>query len=222
MSVSTDAVAPVAPARRRTPRRRVLVAAFGVAAAVLVLVPSLALVRVLTTAGADDRAPSDVVVVLGAAQFWGRPSPVLEARLAHAADLVHDGVSARVVTVGGNQPGDRTTEAAAGRDWLLAHGLTPSAVTALPEGNDTLSSLTAVAGLMNDRGWTPATIVTDPAHLARSVAIAGSLGIDARASATREGSGSSLTPEYVARETVGLAWFWTVERRGVTRVVSAA
>ena len=219
MSVSTEPAAPMAPARRRSPVRRILVGFCLLALVVAVAIPLAALTRVLTTARDDDRTPSDVVVVLGAAQFWGRPSPVLEARLGHAAELVAAGVSTEVVTVGGNQPGDKTTEAQAGRDWLLARGLAPTSVTALPEGNDTLSSLKAVATLMRARGWKTATIVTDPAHMARSVAMAGTLGIDARASSTREGSGSSLTPEYVLRETGGLAYFWVVERHGVDRVI---
>ena len=220
MTVSIDTVAAVAPSRRRSPLRRAVLVVLGLLVVSAIVVPLLALARVVSTAGVDERPPSDVVVVLGAAQFWGKPSPVLEARLSHAADLVRDGVSTQLVTVGGNQPGDRTTEAQAGRDWLLQHGFESTAVTALPEGHDTLSSLTVVAGLMRDRGWTTATIVTDPAHEARSLAIARSLGIDARGASTRQGSGSSLTPEYVARETIGLAWFWTVERRNVTPVVT--
>lgn len=166
--------------------------------------------------GADEQRPADAIVVLGAAQFWGRPSPVLEARLRHAASLSADGVADHVVTVGSNQPGDITTEAAAGRDWLVEQGIPSSSVVAVPEGHDTLASLEAVASLMAERGWTSATIVTDPAHEARSVAMARALGIDAHASPTRSGSGSALTPEYVARETLGLLSFWLVERRGVT------
>ena len=74
---------------------------------------------------------------------------------------------------------------------------------------------------MAERGWTSATIVTDPAHEARSLAMARALGIDAHGSPTRRGSGSSLTAEYVARETGGLLDFWLVERRGVEPVVGA-
>ena len=218
----TETETPVAPQRRRSRVRRPLVVLLVLVVVAAIAVPLVALSQVISTANADERTPSDVVVVLGAAQFWGRPSPVLEARLAHAADLVRAGVSTQVVTVGGNQPGDRTTEAKVGRDWLVSKGgLDAAHVTALPEGHDTLSSLTAVAHLMADRGWTTATIVTDPAHEARSIAMARALGIDARASSTRQGSGSSLTFEYVVRETSGLAWFWVFERRGVTPVVTS-
>jgi uncharacterized SAM-binding protein YcdF (DUF218 family) len=174
---------------------------------------------VVSTSRADDRTPSDAIVVLGAAQFWGRPSPVLQARLGHAASLYAEGVAPRVVTVGSNQPGDITTEAEAGRDWLVHGGVPSTSVVAVPDGHDTLSSLTAVAAVMAERGWTSAIVVTDPAHEARSLAIARSLGIDARPSPTQTGSGSSLTAEYVARETFALLAFWLVERRGVAPLV---
>ena len=216
MAVSTDTEAPVAPAGRRSRVRRVV----GVLVALVVLaaaaVTAYAAASVVSTARTDDRTPTDAVVVLGAAQFWGKPSPVLEARLQHAADLYAAGVADRIVTVGANQPGDNTTEAAAGRDWLVAHGVPASAIVSVPDGHDTLTSLEAAAHVMADRGWRSATIVTDPAHEARSVAMARALGIDAHASPTSSGAGSSLTPEYVARETLGLLSFRLFEQRTVT------
>jgi uncharacterized SAM-binding protein YcdF (DUF218 family) len=144
---------------------------------------------------------------------------VLEARLAHGAELYAAGVAPHVVTVGSNQPGDRTTEAAVGAAWLATQGVPRGDVTAVPLGHDTLSSLTAVAALMAERGWTSATIVTDPAHEARSLAMARALGIDAHGSPTQSRSGSSLTAEYVVRETGGLLYFGLVERRGIDAVV---
>ena len=219
MTARTDDVAVAAPARRRPLWRRVLVGVLVAVVTVALLLPLAAAVRVVTSARDDDRTPTDVVVVLGAAQFNGRPSPVLEARLAHADELYREGVAPRVVTVGGNQPGDRTTEAAVGADWLVRAGVPRADVTAVPVGHDTLSSLTAVAHLMADEGWTSATLVTDPAHEARSLAMARALGITAHGSPTQVGSGSNLTLEYVVRETEGLLYFWLVERRTITPVV---
>jgi uncharacterized SAM-binding protein YcdF (DUF218 family) len=216
-----DGVSVVDAARRRHPVVRAVLLALAVLLAVAVLVPAWALAHVVLTARGDDRSSTDAIVVLGAAQFWGRPSPVLEARLRHAAELYRSDVSGRVVTVGGNQPGDRTTEAAAGRDWLVRAGVPASDVTAVPEGRDTLQSLRAVAALMAARGWSTATIVTDPVHEARSLAMARALGIDARPSPTRAGSGSSITPEYVVRETGGLLWFWLRERAGLRAAAGA-
>jgi uncharacterized SAM-binding protein YcdF (DUF218 family) len=186
----------------------------------------LALLTPLATAGyvvwvsrQDDRTSSDALLVLGAAQYWSRPSPVLAARLEHAQALYADGVAPQVVTVGGKQPGDRTTEAQAGADWLVQRGVPRSAVTALPTGADTLASMQAVAALMHERGWTSLTIVTDPAHEARSVAMARALGIVAHPSPTSSGAGSALTFDYVARETAGLLVFWARDRRHVQQVV---
>jgi uncharacterized SAM-binding protein YcdF (DUF218 family) len=190
-----------------------------VVAVLVVVLPAAAGVQVLWAARHDDRTPTDLVLVLGAAQFDGRPSPVLEARLTHGVELYTDGVAPRLVTVGANQPGDRTTEAAVGAAWLATQGVPRGDVTAVPVGHDTLSSLTAVAALMAERGWTSATIVTDPAHEARSLAIARALGMTAHGSPTQRGSGSSLTVEYLVRETGGLLYFWIVERRSIDGVV---
>jgi uncharacterized SAM-binding protein YcdF (DUF218 family) len=187
----------------------------------LVVVPLLAVGRVLQAATTDDRTPTDAVVVLGAAQFWGRPSPVLEARLGQARELFADDVAPRIITVGGKQDGDNTTEAQAGKQWLVDAGVPVARVRALPTGRDTLSSLTAVAELMAERGWTSATIVTDPAHEARSLAMARALGIDAHGSPSQSGDGSRLTVDYVLREAAGLLWFWVSERRDVPQVVGA-
>ncbi len=221
MILSERAPLAAAAPRRRSPVRRAVTLVLLVAALLLVVVPAMAAGSVLLAAHRDDRSRTDVIVVLGASQFWGRPSPVLEARLSHAKDLYGSGVAPNLVTVGANQPGDKTTEAQAGADWLVAKGVPRAAVTAVPLGHDTLQSLTSVARLMAMRGWTSATIVTDPAHEARSLAMARALGIDAHGSPTRSGPGSSLTFDYVLRESGGLLWFWISDRRHIEQIVGA-
>ena len=208
-------------APRRSRARRALRWVLVLVLLGVVVVPLALAGMVVATARHDDRTPTDAVVVLGAAQFNGRPSPVLEARLQHARSLYDDEVAPRIITVGGNQPGDVTTEAQAGKDWLVQAGTPRASVTAVPTGSDTLGSLSAVAKLMAAKGWTSATIVTDPPHLARSLAIARALGIDAHGSPTSSGSGSSITADYVGRETAGLLWFWLAERRRVDQVVAS-
>ena len=150
----------------------------------------------------DDRTPTDALVVLGASQFDGRPSSVLEARLEHAKALFEDGVAPVVVTVGGGRPGDRFTEADAGAAYLQERGV--DEVVAVPEGDNTLRSLEAVERLFAERGWETATLVTDPWHVFRSEAMAEDVGIDARSSPTRAGP-SVRTREtqvrYILRET---------------------
>ena len=92
---------PVVPARRRSPWHALLGLLVALVLVAGVLLPLIAATVVVTTARNDDRTPTDAIVVLGAAQFWGRPSPVLEARLEHAAALYADDVAPRIITVGG-------------------------------------------------------------------------------------------------------------------------
>ncbi len=187
-----------------------------------VIVPFAVAYRVHAASGQQSTAPSDVIVVLGAAQFDGTPSPVFRNRLEHARGLYQAGVGKRIITVGGNQPGDRFTEAGSGRDYLIAAGVPPDDVIAIDQGNDTLQSLTGVASKMAREGWQSATIVSDPVHLARSQAMAARLGIDARGNGTTGGDGSAITPEYLARETVGYLYFEGVQEWSVPRLVAAA
>ena len=214
-----DASADVTDGRaRRTRPRRWLIATAVVAAAALAL-PAAALVLVVLASREQDTSRSDVIVVLGASQYWGKPSPVLQERLSHALALRAEGVSTQILTVGANRPGDNTTEAAAGRAWLVHQGVPADAVTAVAQGRDTVGSLLAVAGVMADRGWASATIVTDPAHEARSLAIARALGITAHGSPTTSGPGSSLTWDYVVHEVAGLLHFQLMGRHELKPVL---
>ncbi len=156
----------------------------------------------------DDRPVSDVILVLGAAQYSGKPSSVLEARLEQAKKLFDQGVAPRVVTVGGSQAGDRTTEAEAGADYLRDRGV--DEVVAIGEGIDTLSSLEAAAVLLDERGWKNVVLVTDPWHSLRSRTMAGDVGIDAVTSPTRAGPSvrtRAVQARYVARETAAILYY---------------
>lgn len=170
-------------------------------------------VSIWWVARGDDRTASDVILVLGAAQYSGRPSSVLEARLEHAKRLYEQGVAPRVVTVGGGQVGDRTTEAEAGARYLKDRGVED--VVAVGEGGDTLESLRAVERTFAERGWTSAVVVTDPWHSLRSRSMAEDLGIEARTSPTRAGPsvrtrGTQL--RYIARETAAYLYYQLVGR----------
>lgn len=171
------------------------------------------------TAAVVDTTKTDAIVVLGAAQFDGRPSPVLEARLAHAANLYRQGVAPRIVTVGGKQSGDRFTEAGAGRAWLVDQGIDSGDVYAVGEGDNTVSSMVNVANLAQDNGWTSITLDSDPAHMARSQAIANRLGFDAYLNPTQTGDGSQVTQDYVARETFAYLAFEAFEQWDVPRII---
>lgn len=177
-----------------------------------VLLPVYAGWRVMAAGGVDDRRPTDAIVVLGAAQYNGRPSPVLAARLDHAAVLYRQSVAPRIVTVGGKQPGDRYTEAGAGLHYLTQRGVPASDISAVASGRDTKQSLVAVARMAEREGWRSVTLVSDPAHMARVDAIAEHLGFQSHLSPTRKGDGTAMTTPYVAREAAGLLAFQLVQR----------
>jgi uncharacterized SAM-binding protein YcdF (DUF218 family) len=141
--------------------------------------------RVWQQGEADERRPADAIVVMGAAQYDGTPSPVFEARLAHAVELFHAGVAPRFVVTGGKLEGDRTTEAAAARAYAIAHGVPEAAIFGEDAASNTLDSLRAVAGEMDARGLRSAVFVSDPTHMLRVLRIADDLGIEAYGSPTR-------------------------------------
>lgn len=191
------------------PLRLVLrVAAVLFAAAVLVF--AYTAVRIWRTGLGDARPRSDVVLVEGAAQYDGRPSAVLEARLQHGLDLYRAGVAPRLVTVGGRRAGDRFTEAGTGRSWLIDHGVPVADVLAVEQGSDTLLSLRAAAMVLGRHGWHSVVLVTDPWHELRSRAIARDLGLAAEGSPVTAGPstrGFGTQVRYVGRETVAYLYY---------------
>ena len=168
-------------------RRHPLATIAGLLALVALTVIAFSAVTVWRAAhhdGAGDADTADAIVVLGAAQYDGEPSPVFQGRLDHALLLWEQGRADTVITVGSKQPGDRTTEAEAGRSYLVEHGVPDSAAVALPVGTTTFESLEAAAEYLQERGATSAFLVSDPWHNARVNAMAADLGIDGHASAT--------------------------------------
>lgn len=201
---------PARPSRgslRRRGRRR-LIAIATVFVLTILSLPTIALGNVLYYANRDDRTPTDAVVVLGAAQYNGVPSRVLANRLSHAEELVKQGVSGQVVTVGGFRTGDITSEAQVSKEQLVEAGLPSAQVIAIPFGQDTRESLRVVATVAAEQEIHSVTIVSDPAHMARSRALAEQAGLAPRVSPTRHGPGSALTAQYLLRETVGLVTVW--------------
>ena len=165
--------------------------------------------------GRSDQARSvDAIVVLGVAQYDGRPSPQLQARLDHALALWQEGLAPLVITTGGNQPGDRFTEAETSANYLIEGLPDSSADVAVPaesivqenSGSTTRESLIAVHNIMQDRGLHSVLIVTDPYHSLRSRLIAQDLGLVAYVSPTRTSPlrGASAVSRHV-REALGIA-----------------
>jgi uncharacterized SAM-binding protein YcdF (DUF218 family) len=133
---------------------------------------------------ASDVETADAIIVLGAAQYDGVPSPVFKGRLDHAALLFEQERAPNVIVLGSNQPGDRTTEAAAGRDYLIEQGVPADAVMAVPVGHTSFESLEAAAEVMRQNALSSAFLVSDPWHNARIERMASDLGITGYASAT--------------------------------------
>lgn len=150
--------------------------------AVLYVVANIAQVWVV---GRSDQARSvDAIVVMGVAQYDGRPSPQLQARLDHVLALWGTGVTQLVITTGGNQPGDRFTEARASADYLIAGGIDETLIAMEDIGSTSLQSLRGVAEIMKSRNLESVLIVTDPYHALRSRLIAQDLGLVAYVSPT--------------------------------------
>jgi uncharacterized SAM-binding protein YcdF (DUF218 family) len=178
-----------------------VVVALVLAAALVVGSTALA---IWWTARQDARPRSDAIVVLGSAQYNGRPSSIFEARLEHARALYRQGVAPVVVTVGGKKAGDQFTEAEAGRDFLAEQGIPGSHLLAVPEGVDTLESMRDVAATFREHGWKKAVLVTDPWHVMRAQKMADDAGIQAASSPTRQGPAVQTRTtqfKYIMRET---------------------
>ena len=139
--------------------------------------------QVWSTGRSDEARPVDAIVVLGAAQYDGRPSPQLAARLDHALALWPQGLAAMIVVTGGNQPGDRFTEADASATYLEERGVPTDAIVLEGEGASTYESMKNVAALLGET-VDSVLIVTDPYHALRSRMIAADLGFEAYVSPT--------------------------------------
>lgn len=166
--------------------------------------------RVWEAARQDDRSTADAVVVLGAAQYAGRPSPILEARLKHAKNLYDRGVARYIITGGGRRAGDKFTEAEAGERWLTSQGVPHDRVIPVGEGNDTLGTIEAVAKTAGQRGWSSAVIVTDPWHSLRARMMARDAGLSAWTSPTHTGpvvQTRQIQAKYILRETAALLYY---------------
>ncbi len=128
--------------------------------------------RIWDQGGRDERRPADAIVVLGAAQYDGRPSPVFRARLEHALALYDQGLAPHLVVTGGKAAGDRTTEAEAARAFALRHGVPAEAILMENESRTTYESLRAVGGVLRDHDLASALFVSDRTHMLRVLRMA--------------------------------------------------
>ena len=200
------------PAKRSLWRRgfeltRNLMALLGVFTTVYVV--GLALI-IFWQAARDEAQPVDAIVVLGTAQYNGRPSTVLRARLDHAIGLYNQGVAPVLVTTGGSGRDPRFTEGGVGRTYAIGQGVPAAAILSEEDGASSWESLQNVAALLEARGWRRIVLVSDPFHMTRLKLMALGLGLEPSASPTRT-SPISRRPAaemfYVLREVAGVTVF---------------
>ena len=197
----------------RTPRG-LLTAASTVLVFLALLLPIGAVCQIVLTSQLDDRSLTQAIVVLDPARYWGDPVPVMNARLAHAAQLYAAGTAPVIVVTGP----ERSAKFA--REQLIASGVPQADVVAFTTGADTVGALQVVATIMRDLNWESATLVTDPPHAARAQATAAGFGIDAHLSPTEAGPGTALTSEYVGRETAALLRFYLLNRWDQAQIIT--
>jgi len=139
--------------------------------------------QVYRTGESDQARSVDAIVVMGAAQYDGRPSDVLAARLDHVVDLWNDGLAPLVVTTGGNRPGDRFTEAEASANYLVDRGVPADAIVQVG-GSTSYDELRAARDLLRGRGLDRVLLVSDQYHSLRIRLVAQELGLTAYVSPT--------------------------------------
>ena len=158
----------------------------GIAAAAgVALITGYAAYRVWDQGGRDEQRPAGAIVVLGAAQYNGTPSPVFAARLDHAVSLYLAGLAPYLVVTGGKAGGDRWTEAAVARAYAVERGVPESAILVEDHGRTTLESLASVETILRQKRIRDAIFVSDRTHMLRILRIASDQGITAWGSPTR-------------------------------------
>jgi uncharacterized SAM-binding protein YcdF (DUF218 family) len=154
----------------------------------------------------DEARRAEAIVVLGAAQFNGKPSKVLQARLDHAADLYKQGLAPLIVVTGGKQPGDNFTEAEASANYLSQHGVPGGAIERETTSSNSYDELAATARFLHQRGIDDVVLVSDPFHAYRINAIAHDVGLNAHVSPTPSSPVHGVdNAEALMRETVAVA-----------------
>jgi len=122
---------------------------------------------ILSDAGKQHLHPADAIVVFGAAQYDGRPSPVFRARLDHADDLFRKGLATVVITTGGSAADPKFSEGGVGHDYLMRKGIPESALIAETQASDTAESSERVAAIMRENHMTSCLAVSDAYHMFR-------------------------------------------------------
>jgi uncharacterized SAM-binding protein YcdF (DUF218 family) len=152
----------------------------------------------------DGATNADAIIVLGAAQYNGKPSPVLRNRLDHALELYQDHLAPTIVLTGGRQAGDAFTEATTGYNYLREHGVPDEALLKEVDGTSSWESLSASARFLIAKDKTKVVLVTDGYHAMRVGAIADDLGLDASVSPIDNHESRASELRHLAKETLAV------------------
>ena len=181
-----------------------------------IVVVWLALLAAVVLWGRRDQArAASAIVVLGAAQYEGRPSPVLRARLDHAVDLWQRGLAPTLILTGGRGVGDTTSEAEAGKRYVMKRGVPERAIALETLGRTTSESLHAVSLMMRGAQNRSVLLVSDPFHMLRLTILARRLGLQPLSSPTSTSPISANVEEsirYVAAESWKVPLAFLMER----------
>lgn len=152
----------------------------------------------------DETRPADVAIVLGAAAWRDRPSPVLRERINHAIALFEAGTVDAIIFTGGFGRNDLLSEAETAREYALQAGLPPNVLYIEEVSTDTLENLAEAQKVMDAAGFSSALIVSDPMHMQRAMALANDLGLEAYSSPTTTSRYTSRPARlwFLLRETV--------------------
>ena len=151
----------------KSARLRKLVLVLALASLLIAAYTAVTYVQVRRVAGMDEAGAADAIVILGAAQYNGQPSPVFQARLDHALDLFDEGHANVLVTTGSFGPDPNFSEAHVATEYLSEHGVDPSQIVTEQGSGTTYDTVLAVVRLMESNGWGTALVVSDGFHLYR-------------------------------------------------------
>ena len=162
----------------------------------------------------DQAERADVICVLGAAEYNGKPSPVLWARLQHGLELYQHGIAPMMVTMGGSQPGDETSEGRVGQLFLMAHGVPERAIIAETVSRSTAEQAEMLSGIARRNGFRRAVVVSDPTHMFRIHEVCAAEGLEVLTSPRAHAlAGGMAEWQQVGHEVVSYT-LWRVGVRG--------
>jgi uncharacterized SAM-binding protein YcdF (DUF218 family) len=161
----------------------------------------------------NEARPADAIAVFGAAEYDGRPSPVLRARLDHALALYQEKIAPLVITLGGGDPADRHSEGGVGHDYLMAHGVPDAAIIAETTSDNTEESAKRLAVIARANHLNDIVVVSDGTHLFRVHALCSAMGLNVFTSPRPEAKGLSQwdAVQRMAHEILSYTW-WRVRQ----------